>query len=61
MAELDGSKCAEEVEEAEDAVAAIPCPGSDVGVNSRESERGSLSINSDTGKSVILLKPQHNT
>ena len=42
MAELDGSKCAEEVEEAEDAVAAIPCPGSDVGVDSRESERGTV-------------------
>ena len=42
LAELDGSKCAEEVEEAEDAVAAIPCPGSDVGVDSRESERGAV-------------------
>ena len=49
------------MEEAEDAVAAIPCPGSDVGVNSRESEKGSLSLNSDTGKSVVPLKPQQNT
>ena len=61
MAELDGSKCAEEVEEVEDAVAAMPCPGNDVGVDSRDSERGSLSSvqNSDKG-SVILLKPEQN-
>ena len=40
MAELEESKFAEEEEEEEAAAVAIPCPGNDVDVDSRDSEKG---------------------